>query len=154
HAPLLLWLHGGAERPLFRYFDGDLERDFVVAYWDQRGTGRSFDDRADPHELTIARHLADLDVIVDRLRQELGQSPIVLIGHSWGGALALLYAHAHPEKIAAVMAVAPVVDMLAQQQAQYAFVSAHATQHQDRKVLERLRAIGPPPHRSSDDVLA
>src|SRR5262249_27320053 len=61
-APLLLWLHGGpggAERPLFRYFDGDLERDFVVAYWDQRGTGRSFDDDADPHELTITRHLAD-----------------------------------------------------------------------------------------------
>jgi len=38
----------------------------------------------------------------------------VLIGHSWGGALALLYAHAHPDEIAAVIAVAPVVDMLAQ----------------------------------------
>jgi proline iminopeptidase len=156
-APLLLWLHGGpggAERPLFRYFDGDLERDFVVAYWDQRGTGRSFDDDADPHDLTIARHLADLDVITDRLRQELGQSRIVLIGHSWGGALALLYAHAHPDKIAAVIAVTPLVDMLARQQAQYAFVSAQAAQHKDREVLERLCAIGPPPHRSADNTVA
>jgi proline iminopeptidase len=93
-------------------------------------------------------------VVVDRLRQEVGRSRIVLMGHSWGGALGLLYAHAHPDKIAAVIAVAPVVDMLAQQRAQYAFVSAQATHHEDREVLERLRAIGPPPHRSADNTLA
>src|SRR5262249_4900079 len=49
-APLLLWLHGGPggpERPLFRYFNSDLERHFLVAYLDQRGAGRSFDRAAD-----------------------------------------------------------------------------------------------------------
>jgi pimeloyl-ACP methyl ester carboxylesterase len=83
-----------------------------------------------------------------------GQSRIVLIGHSWGGALALLYAHAHPDKIAAVIAVTPLVDMFAQQQAQYAFVLVQAAQHKDREVLERLCAIGPLPHRSADDTIA
>ena len=56
-APVLLWLHGGpggAERPLFRYFNSELENHFVVVYWDQRGAGRSFDLKADPHRLTIA----------------------------------------------------------------------------------------------------
>ena len=34
-APVLLWLHGGpggAERPLFRYYNHELEDHFVVAY--------------------------------------------------------------------------------------------------------------------------
>src|SRR5499425_2031892 len=80
-APVLLWLHGGpggAERPLFRYFNGDLEKRFVVVYWDQRSAGRSFDPKADPHRLTIAQHLADLDTVVDHLRHSLGQNKIIL----------------------------------------------------------------------------
>jgi len=91
-APVLLWLHGGpggAERPLFRYFNSELENHFVVVYWDQRGAGRSFDPKADPHRLTIAQHVVDLDAIVDHLRQSLGQDKIIVMGHSWGAALGL-----------------------------------------------------------------
>ena len=156
-APVLLWLHGGpggAERPLFRFFAGDLETRFVVAYWDQRGAGRSFDPNADPKDLTIARHLADLDGIVETLRSDFGVSRIVLIGHSWGGALGLLYAHEHPDKIAAMIAVAPLVDTVEQQRAQYEFVMAEATRRDDRSALARMRAIGAPPYGSSDAVLA
>ena len=43
--PLLLVLHGGpgfAEMPLFTTYNAGLEDDFLVAYWDQRGAGRSF----------------------------------------------------------------------------------------------------------------
>ena len=83
---MLLWLHGGpggAERPLFRYFNSELENHFVVVYWDQRGAGRSFDPKADPHRLTIAQHVADLDAVVDHLRQSLSQDKIILMGHSW-----------------------------------------------------------------------
>ena len=151
NAPVLLSLHGGpggAERPLFRYYDGALEQRFVVAYWDQRGAGRSFDPNADPRELTIARHLADLEVVVERLHHEFG-SRVTLIGHSWGAALALLYARAHPQHIAAVIAVAPLVDTIAQQEAQYAFVAAEAERRDDRNAQTRLRSIGPPPHRVS-----
>src|SRR5215470_5870779 len=91
-APILLWLHGGpggAERPLFRYFNGKLENHFLVAYWDQRGAGRSFDAKSNPQDLTVAQHINDLDEVVDHLRRTLGQDKIVLIGHSWGAALGL-----------------------------------------------------------------
>ena len=97
-APVLIWLHGGpggAERPLFRLFNSPLERRFVVAYLDQRGTGRSYHRDADPKLLTIARHLSDLDTVVDHLRSEFGKQKVILVGHSWGSALGLLYAQAH-----------------------------------------------------------
>ena len=71
-APVLVWLHagpGGAERPLFRYFNSELENHFVVVYWDQRGAGRSFDPKADPHRLTIPSMLSTStpsSIILDR----------------------------------------------------------------------------------------
>jgi pimeloyl-ACP methyl ester carboxylesterase len=151
-APVLLWLHGGpggAERPLFRYFNGDLEDRFVVVYWDQRGAGRSFDPKADPHRLSVARHLADLDAVVRHLRSSLGREKIVLIGHSWGAALGLLYVHAHPDAVSAFIGVNPLVSMRAAQQAQYDFVLAEASRRKDDDALERLRKIGPPPHASA-----
>jgi pimeloyl-ACP methyl ester carboxylesterase len=156
-APTLLWLHGGpggAERPLLRYFNGALENHFVVAYWDQRGAGRSFDPQADPRNLTVERHLADLDVIVDHLRQTLGRDKIVLMGHSWGAALALLYAHANPDKVSAFIGVAPLVSTRAAQQSQYDFVLAEAARRNDDDTLVRLREIGPPPHKTATRVLA
>jgi len=147
-APILLWLHGGpggAERPLFQLFNGELERHFVVAYLDQRGAGRSFDPDADPAELTIARHLSDLDTVVDHLRGRLGRRDVVLVGHSWGSALGLLYAKAHPEKVAAFVGVAQCTSTSAQQASELEFVTAEARRRGDEDALATLSGIGAPP---------
>jgi proline iminopeptidase len=156
-APLLLWLHGGpggAERPLFRHFAGGLEEHFVVAYLDQRGAGRSYDEEADPGALTIALHLADLRVVVAHLRGGFDGRAVVLIGHSWGGALALLYARDHAEDVAAVLGVAPLVDTRAAHQAEWAFARAEAERRGDEDALAQLSAIGSPPYDDADEVLA
>lgn len=156
-APVLLWLHGGpggAERPLFRYYNGGLEDRFVIAYWDQRGAGRSFDPDADHQALTVARHLADLDAVVDHLRQTQGREGVVLLGHSWGGMLGVLYAQRHPAKVDALIAVAPLVSPRESQQHEYAFIMTEATRRQDETTLARLREIGPPPYETARRVLA
>jgi proline iminopeptidase len=154
-ASVLLWLHGGpggAERPLFRMYNSALEHRFVVAYLDQRGTGRSFDSNADPRRLTIAQHLADLDIVVDLLRREHHQEKIILLGHSWGTALGLLYTQAHPEKVAAFIGAGQVTSELARQRSQYEFVEQEATQRHDKDVLTRLAAIGPPPFSAKREI--
>lgn len=154
-APLMLWLHGGpggAERPLFRLFNGALERRFVVAYLDQRGAGRSYDPSADPRALTIRRHLADLDAVVDHLRASLRRERLILVGHSWGAALGLLYARDHPEKVAACVGVAPVVAPLAADQAQKAFVEAEARRRGDQEILRRLERLEGPPFTTRDEL--
>jgi len=147
-APLLIWLHGGpggAERALFRLYNASLEQRFVVVYLDQRGTGRSFDREADPAELTIARHVADLHAVIDDLLEEFGARRVVLVGHSWGSALGLLYVQAHPEGIAAFVGVGQVTSELARQWSQYRFVEAKAREHGESDNLTRIEGIGPPP---------
>lgn len=154
-APVLLWLHGGpggAETPLFRLYDAELEQHFAVTYWDQRGAGRSFDPDADPRELTVARHLADLDAVVDHQRASLGRDKLFLIGHSWGGALGLLYLREHPEKVAAFIGVAPLTSGLARQRAQRDFVASEAGRRGDAESLEKLEQIGDPPYSAAQDL--
>lgn len=156
-SPVLLWLHGGpgaAERPLFRYFNSELEKHFVVAYWDQRGAGRSFDSKADPHRLTIDQHLADLGVVVRHLQKSLGREKVILMGHSWGAALGLLYAQAHPEDVSAFVGVNPLISVRAGEMAEYNFVLHQAAAHKDQHVLARARKIGPPPFQSARAELA
>src|SRR5215468_3674262 len=145
-APLLLWLPGGPERPLFRYFNNDLERSFLVAYLDQRGAGRSFDRAADPAWLTIAQHLEDVDTVVNHLRQAYGKQRIYLVGHSWGTVLGLLHAKVHPETVAALISVAPVVSFREQQQREYEFDLMEAKRRGDSDTLVELERLGVPPY--------
>jgi len=156
-APVVLWLHGGpggAETPLFRLYDAELERHLVVTYWDQRGAGRSYDPDADPKQLTVARHLADLDAVVDHQRASLGREKLALIGHSWGGTLGLLYAQAHPEKVAAFIGVAPVVSELERQRAQRDFAAAEARARGDADAQTELARIGEPPWSAQQELAA
>lgn len=156
NAPLLLWLHGGpggAERPLFRYFNGDLERQFLVIYYDQRGAGRSFDPEAPTTSLTIAQHIDDLDRVIDHLQSQYRRDRVLLVGHSWGAALGMLYAKSHPEKVVGLICVAPVVSINEQQRREYKFDTQEAARRGDESTLRELAEIGPPPYQTPGLVI-
>ena len=60
--PVLLWLHGGpgsAQMPIHHAYTKALEKEYIVVYWDQRGTGKS--NHADFREesMTINRFVKD-----------------------------------------------------------------------------------------------
>lgn len=153
--PILLWLHGGpggAQRPLLRLYNGVLERHFVVAYLDQRGAGLSFDPDAPSEDLTIQQHLRDLNVVVDYLRGGTSGRDVIVVGHSWGSALGLLYARDHADKLAAFVGVAPFVSGIEAQRSQFDFVFGKAAREADAGVLHELREIGIPPF-SAEEVL-
>lgn len=147
--PLLVVLHGGpggSETALFRAYQAGLEDHFTVVYWDQRGAGRSYAATIPPETMTIERFLADLDELVDALRARFGPRKVVLLGHSWGSVLGVLYATRHPDKVAAYVGVGQVSDMAASEDASYAYVVAEAERRGNRKAIAAMEAIGPPPH--------
>jgi pimeloyl-ACP methyl ester carboxylesterase len=102
--------------------------------------------------LTIERHLTDLDVVVDHLRLSMGRGKVILVGHSWGSALGLLYARRRPEKVAACVGVAQVVRPLAADAAQRAFVEGEARRRGDADALRILAEVGAPPFAAQDEL--
>ncbi len=66
-----------------------------VVFYDQRGTGRSGPLKPE-QSCTLADQVNDLDA----LRAHLGAERMDLLGHSWGGFLAMAYAARHPERVA------------------------------------------------------
>ena len=95
-------LHGG---PGFSttYFGEDLrtlaERHTLILY-DQRGAGRST-LVADSAALSGERFAHDLEAV----RRHFWLERMTLLGHSWGAAVAALYAARHPEHVAGMLIV-------------------------------------------------
>ncbi|HEU4840999.1 MAG TPA: alpha/beta fold hydrolase, partial [Ilumatobacteraceae bacterium] len=65
-----------------------------LLHYDQRGRGRSFDG-APPARVSMADEVADLE----RVRLTSGLDAIAILGHSWGGLVALEYTLAHPDRV-------------------------------------------------------
>jgi pimeloyl-ACP methyl ester carboxylesterase len=155
--PALVLLHGGpgaSESALFRHFNSELEQHFLVVYWEQRGTGRSYHADIPPHSMTIDQFVRDLDELVDWIRQRFGKDKVVLLGHSWGTVPGTIYAYRHPEKVAAYVGVAQIADAPKSRRMSWEFAMAEARKHGNAKAVSQLQAVGPPPYSSVDEQLA
>lgn len=103
HGPPAVVLHGGPGADhgyLLPGFDALAEGRELV-YYDQRGGGRSPVARDVP--VGWREQVADLDA----LREAWGLDRLVLVGYSWGGLLAQLYATEHPERVERLALVSP-----------------------------------------------
>lgn len=102
---VVVFLHGG---PGLGIGDGGynmemLARSRTLLMYDQRGSGRS-EIVSDPKQLTVDYQVRDLEAF----RQHFKLEKMTLIGLSWGTGLAVLYAAAHPERIAKLILVSPM----------------------------------------------
>jgi pimeloyl-ACP methyl ester carboxylesterase len=129
-----------------RLFNPALEDHCVMAYWDQRGAGRSYDPDIPRRTMNIAQFLRDADVVVEHLRKRLNSERIWLLAHSWGTALGMLYARQHPEKIAGYIGTGQVASNPDGEMHAYEFVLTEARKRRDTGALEKLAEIGPPPY--------
>jgi proline iminopeptidase len=87
-------LHGGPDFDhTYLLPELDLLADsYRLIYYDQRGRGKSAEG-VRPEDVTIRSEVED----IERLREHFGLDSIAVLGHSWGGLLALEYATRHPE---------------------------------------------------------
>ena len=102
-APPVVFLHGGPGQGS-AHFDAlagpFMERRLRMVYFDQRGSGHS--ERPASGDYALATLVEDIEA----LRRALGVPKIALLGHSFGGLLALEYAATYPQNVSHLIFVA------------------------------------------------
>lgn len=92
----IIVVHGGPDFDHY-YLLPELDRlaaSFRLIYYDQRGRGRSAWN-IEPDEVSIDSEIEDLDCV----RRHFGLGSVAVLGHSWGGVLAMEYATRHPDRV-------------------------------------------------------
>lgn len=83
-----------------------IDKGYRVVAFDQLGTGRS-DRPTDPGLWTIGRYVEETEAV----RKALGLGKVHLLGHSWGGWLAIDYALTYPANLRTLILEDTVADM-------------------------------------------
>jgi len=76
-------------------------KSLAVVTFDQRGVGRSSAPVLEKSGFTFEKYIEDIESI----RKSLGLKSFHLLGHSWGGILALRYATVHPERVRSLILI-------------------------------------------------
>jgi D-alanyl-D-alanine carboxypeptidase len=145
--PVLLILHGGpggAQMPWVDLFQpAELEKNFVVVQWDQRGAGKSFDPELTADDLQVEDYVSDTLELTDMLRTRFGQEKIFLTGHSWGSALGFLTLMENSEPFHAYIPSGERVHWIRSHNDSFAWVKEQALKADDVETLEQIAAIEP-----------
>jgi pimeloyl-ACP methyl ester carboxylesterase len=151
--PVLLYLAGGpggTDIGAHRIFWEDLERDFVVVTWDQRGAGKSYPALDPTSTLTLEQAMSDTIDVTNYLRERFDEDKVYLVGNSWGATLGVLAAQQRPELFHAYIGAGQMVSQTETDKMFYEDTLEWAEQTGNKGVADTLRKNGPPPY---DDIL-
>lgn len=84
---------GSSSGIMFPKIAEELSQRFLVCRFDFRGQGES---DGDFYTSSISRKLEDLDFIISHIKTQFNPQNIILLGHSFGCAIALLHAQKNP----------------------------------------------------------
>jgi len=145
--PLLLWLHGGpgaAQMPVHRAFNKDMEKEFVVVHWDQRGAGKSNHSGFSEETMTLDRFIEDVHEMTQYLKERFGREKIFLLGHSWGTQLGVLTVQRYPDDYHTFISVAQVVHPQRAEEISYEWLSKQVEERGSSRQISKFDELGPP----------
>lgn len=152
--PIIVVLHGGPGNNMAYYsyyWQADLEKEYTIVHWDQRGCGNTYYRNEEAEKPTLDLLLSDLDELVDYVCAKYGKENVVIMGHSWGTFLGGVYAGKHPEKVSAYAGISQFNDVWQSEQcaAKEAVRLANAASKTDdaKKIEEQFQLV-----RSSQEI--
>ena len=141
---ILLFLHGGpgmTQMHVAGKFLKDLENDWLIVDYDQRGAGKSYSLFTPLKSYKIDRYVEDILEVVLYVKETYKKEKVYLCGHSWGSMIGILAAKKYPEHFHAFIGIGQVIDTFDGNKLAYNFILNVAKEHQDHTLVNALQGI-------------
>ena len=144
--PVLIFVHGGpccSEIPYVRKYQDELEKDFTIVHYDQRGSGRSYKAGKDYSDVTAKTHVDDLIALTEYVEDYLNKDKVILLGHSFGTYIATQAAALRPDLYEAYVGIGQMSDTIKSELNTLDKCIAAAEEKGDKADAEALKNLKP-----------
>lgn len=145
-APLLIHVQQGPGLPMISEADEmekrlHLEDHFLVAYWDQRGCGKSFSKDTPRETMSLAQMADDLIACTKWLLDKFNKDKAVVTGYSIGATAALLAAHKNSSIFSRLFVTGIDVDIPYADQYALEFAMNKAIAANNSKLIKKITGL-------------
>ncbi len=149
--PVLLFVHGGPALSMIPFTYRSMrewEKYYTIVSWDQRGAGRTYflNGGADQTATGVEQIISDGIQVAEVSRGWLHKDKVIILGESFGSAVALEMARRRPDLFFAFVGTGQSVDMRRAEVLTYELLLQQVRAAHDEKALAQLVAVGPPPY--------
>lgn len=144
--PILLFLHGGPggsemSSAYIHYGKSQLENNFIVVNWDQRGSGKSYSKTINPNSMTIDQLASDGIELTKILLKEFNKSKLYLVGHSWGSILAIKMIQKDQSMFFSYIGISQLIDMKESEKRSLDIAINLAIEVDNKKAIKELESL-------------
>ncbi len=140
--PVLLFLSGGPGIPeyfLDYQYPTFLENEFIVCFWDWRGTGLSYGKSVTPESMTRQQFIADTFEVTEYLQERFETGKIYLAAHSFGTSIGIQAIAERPELYEGYIAISQISDQPCSEQLAYEYMLSLCEREGKVRLLKQLK---------------
>ena len=139
--PVLLYLHGGMpDYFLTQKYPTGLEDYFTVVWWEQRGSGLSFNPEIPADSMNVEQFISDTVEVSRYLIERFNKEKIYLMGHSGGTFIGIQAAAREPELYFAYIGIAQMSNQLESEKLAYDFMLQIFRNNGNKQMVDKLEA--------------
>ncbi len=142
-APLLIHVQAGPGLPMISEANEmgkllNLENKFLVAYWDQRGCGRSFNKNIPAETIHLTQMADDLISCTKWLLKKYNKNKAVIVGYSIGATISLMAAAKETNIFSAIFTAGIDLDIPYANQYALEFAMDKAAARNKKKLMQKI----------------
>jgi pimeloyl-ACP methyl ester carboxylesterase len=146
NAPLIIHVQAGPGLPIISEANEiekklRLENDFLVAYWDQRGCGKSFSKNIPSETINLVQMADDVIACTKYLLKKYNKDKAIIIGYSIGATISLMAAAKDSSIFRTLFVVGTDVDIPYANQYVLDFAMGKAIAGNNKKLLQKINAL-------------